>query len=161
MYGKLGPVICTLIASAATVVAAERAIMGVMITQLGHVTRAASLVLLDAALLALITAAPIYFLIRRPLMREHERRRKAEREAEEAGRLAITDSLTQVLNRRGIKIGLLQAMAQSERYQHPLSVAMLDIDRFKQVNDTYGHQAGDRVLQRVARLLDRDVASAR
>ena len=86
-------------------------------------------------------------------MRAHERRLEAEGEAEKAGRLAITDSLTQVLNRRGIKIELLQAIAQSERYHHPLSAALLDIDRFKKVNDTYGHQAGDRVLERVARLL--------
>jgi diguanylate cyclase (GGDEF)-like protein len=152
MFGMLAPLLRTLIAVAATVFAAELVIMSVMI-ELGYASWSVPMLLWDAALLASLTAPSIYLLIRRPLRREYERRRQAERRAEEAGRLAITDSLTQVLNRRGIKIAVLQAMAQAERYHHALSVALVDIDRFKDVNDRHGHQAGDRVLQRVARLL--------
>lgn len=152
MFGKLAPLVRTLIAVGGTVFAAELVIMLVM-ARLGLVPKSVSTALWDAALLSLISTPPIHFLIRHPLRREYEMRRKAERRAEEAGRLAVTDSLTQVLNRRGIKITLLQAIAQSERYHRPVSLALLDIDRFKEVNDTYGHQAGDRVLEQVARLL--------
>lgn len=152
MFGKVGPVVRTLIAIGATVFVAELAIMFLM-AQLGYVSRSVSVVVWDAVLLSLVTAPPIYLWIRHSLKREYERRELAERIAEEAGYLAITDSLTQALNRRGIKIALLQAMAQSERYHHPLSVALLDIDRFKDVNDTYGHQVGDRVLESLTHLL--------
>jgi diguanylate cyclase (GGDEF)-like protein len=152
LYGKLAPLVRTLIAVGVTVFVAEILIMLVMV-QLGYVARTSSVVLWDALVLAMVTAPPVYFLIRYSLRREHEMRLRAEKKAEEAGHLAITDSLTQVLNRRGIKIALLQAIAQSERYHHALSVALVDIDRFKDVNDTYGHQTGDLVLKRVARLL--------
>jgi diguanylate cyclase (GGDEF)-like protein len=61
-------------------------------------------------------------------------------------RLAVIDPLTKILNRRGITVALLEAMASAERYQHPLSVALVDVDRFKDVNDRFGHEAGDQVL---------------
>lgn len=152
MYPRLPPALHTLAAVGGTVFVAELVVMLAMM-QLGHGPWPFSALIWDAAILALVTAPPIFFLIRRRLRREYEMRRQAERRAEEAGRLAITDSLTQTLNRRGIKIALLQAIAQSERYRHPLSVALLDIDRFKEVNDNYGHQAGDRVLEKLTRLL--------
>ncbi len=109
--------------------------------------------LLDAALLSLFIAPPVYLLVLRPLRKEYERRLEAERRAASAGRLAMTDSLTGVLNRRGIKAGLLEAMAQADRYGRPLSVAMLDLDGFKLVNDAHGHSAGDEVLRKVVALV--------
>lgn len=64
---------------------------------------------------------------------------------------AITDSLTGLHNRRHlIDLGELE-FQRARRYQHPLSIVMLDVDRFKQVNDTYGHDIGDLVLKTVAR----------
>ena len=106
--------------------------------------------LLDAALLAVFLAAPVYWLVLRPLRLEYEKRREAEKLGAELTQLAITDSLTRIMNRRGITVSLLDAMAQAERYGTPLSIAMGDVDHFKRVNDTYGHEAGDKVLAQIA-----------
>ena len=61
-------------------------------------------------------------------------------------RLATTDDLTGVFNRRAWLAHARQQLALSARYGHPLSVLMLDLDYFKQINDTRGHEAGDRAL---------------
>lgn len=62
-------------------------------------------------------------------------------------KLATTDVLTGIFNRRHlISIGL-DEIARAQRYKTPLSLIMLDIDYFKLINDTWGHPAGDRVLQ--------------
>lgn len=60
--------------------------------------------------------------------------------------LATTDSLTGILNRRTIIQRLETEIIRAGRQNKPLSIAMMDIDYFKKVNDTYGHAAGDRVL---------------
>jgi len=70
---------------------------------------------------------------------------------EETQRLAITDSLTEVYNRRYLMELALYEFQRSRRYNKPLSMIMLDIDHFKAVNDTYGHLVGDLTLQTVAR----------
>jgi two-component system cell cycle response regulator len=75
--------------------------------------------------------------------------------AEDLRRLAATDALTGLLNRRQGGEALDQALAVSKRYGHPFSVVMLDIDHFKQINDTWGHHAGDLALQHVANILRR------
>ena len=67
--------------------------------------------------------------------------------------LMVRDSLTGLLNHTNIKEQLHIEVARSDRHNCPLSFAMLDIDNFKQVNDTYGHLAGDRVIKNLARLL--------
>ncbi|MEM7676734.1 MAG: diguanylate cyclase [Myxococcota bacterium] len=64
--------------------------------------------------------------------------------------LASVDGLTGVLNRRELETRLHEHHALAQRRLRPLSVALLDLDRFKAINDTYGPQAGDRVLQEVA-----------
>jgi diguanylate cyclase (GGDEF)-like protein len=66
---------------------------------------------------------------------------------QEAQRRAIIDSLTGLYNRRFLLEFLHQQIVQSKRNQQPLSVVMLDLDHFKQVNDTFGHEAGDMVLK--------------
>ncbi|MET0963735.1 MAG: GGDEF domain-containing protein, partial [Noviherbaspirillum sp.] len=68
-------------------------------------------------------------------------------------RLATLDDLTGVFNRRAWLQQANIELAISVRYQHPLAVLMLDLDHFKQVNDTRGHEAGDRALQFFARAL--------
>ena len=65
----------------------------------------------------------------------------------------ITDSLMGIRNRRYFDRRLSQETARARRYGLPLSVLLLDIDRFKNVNDTYGHQTGDIVLKNLGRLL--------
>jgi diguanylate cyclase (GGDEF)-like protein/PAS domain S-box-containing protein len=65
-------------------------------------------------------------------------------------RLAVTDSLTGQLNRRGFVEMARRELERFQRYGRPLSLILLDIDRFKEINDTYGHLAGDDVLRFVA-----------
>jgi diguanylate cyclase (GGDEF)-like protein len=66
--------------------------------------------------------------------------------------LAHRDTLTGLLNRRGILLALAQEFSRSVRYGQPLSLAILDVDWFKQVNDTHGHLVGDEVLRQTASL---------
>ncbi|MEP6405803.1 MAG: diguanylate cyclase, partial [Marinobacter sp.] len=66
---------------------------------------------------------------------------------------ALTDFLTQLPNREAWQERLSFEYQRWQRYRHSLSVCVLDIDFFKRVNDSYGHKAGDRVLQLVARAL--------
>ena len=64
-----------------------------------------------------------------------------------------TDPLTGLLNRRAGENLLALLLAQAERHPHALSIVLLDVDNFKGVNDNWGHEAGDRVLQEIAQLL--------
>ncbi|HYG95567.1 MAG TPA: sensor domain-containing diguanylate cyclase, partial [Solirubrobacterales bacterium] len=68
--------------------------------------------------------------------------------------MARRDSLTGLPNRRALEEQLPQAMARARRSRSPLSVAILDIDHFKDYNDTHGHLAGDEVLRACARAWD-------
>lgn len=68
-------------------------------------------------------------------------------------RLATVDGLTGVFNRRAWLARAEQGLVASTRYGHPLAVLMIDLDHFKQINDTRGHAAGDRALQLLAREL--------
>ena len=67
--------------------------------------------------------------------------------------LATVDPLSEMLNRRAFLTRASQEMARFQRYGHPLSVMMLDIDHFKGINDSYGHEMGDEAIRRVARLM--------
>jgi two-component system, cell cycle response regulator len=75
----------------------------------------------------------------------------------ELRRLATVDGLTGVYNRREFNRWLTLEIERSHRECHPISLVMVDIDHFKKLNDTYGHQAGDEALRHVGRLLKRDV----
>ncbi len=83
--------------------------------------------------------------IRAFLLLQELRRKKDQLEM-----MAVTDALTSLYNRRHIYDRLRQEGEKSERYSSRFSVIMLDIDFFKRVNDTYGHQFGDQVLKKVA-----------
>ena len=67
---------------------------------------------------------------------------------------ARTDALTGLLNRRGFEPQMAFALALARRTRRPLSVVAVDVDHFKRVNDTYGHEAGDEVLRQLARALE-------
>ncbi len=69
--------------------------------------------------------------------------------------LSITDELTGIANRRHFEWRLSEEIERARRYQYPLSALMLDLDNFKQINDTHGHQVGDIVLQQIAERLKR------
>ncbi|NLY58725.1 MAG: GGDEF domain-containing protein [Gammaproteobacteria bacterium] len=66
--------------------------------------------------------------------------------------LALHDGLTGLLNRRHWESCLEREFARHNRYSNPASLVLFDIDHFKKLNDTYGHQAGDEVIRQVARI---------
>ena len=72
---------------------------------------------------------------------------------------AVIDPLTGCYNRREFESQLKRNIAGATRYQSDLSVFMFDLDHFKRINDTYGHQAGDKVLQDVVSLVQRNIRS--
>ena len=69
-------------------------------------------------------------------------------------RMASTDALTMIANRRTFDASLQREINRVSRSGEPLSLIMLDLDHFKALNDTYGHQKGDDVLHKVARVLE-------
>ncbi len=87
----------------------------------------------------------------------HQRIAEQTRQLEELNRRLYddgrVDALTGVANRRRMEEDLRQLAAEAERYGHPWSVALMDIDHFKKYNDTLGHQAGDQTLRAVAQAL--------
>lgn len=80
--------------------------------------------------------------------------------AEEFEQLATRDSLTGLSNRRLGEERLAAEVARSERHGHPLSVLLLDLNRFKGINDRYGHPAGDMVLKKFAERLGRAIRAS-
>lgn len=73
--------------------------------------------------------------------------------------LAHTDPVTHLLNRRGIVRRLSSELDRVRRYNAPLALLLIDLDRFKSVNDTYGHLVGDNVLTEMGNLLQRAARS--
>ena len=85
---------------------------------------------------------------------------KSLKNANEAIRiLSITDPLTKCYNRTFMDEQLPKELKRAIRYNHPISLVMIDIDHFKRVNDTYGHQAGDEVLKELVRSINRLIRS--
>lgn len=75
----------------------------------------------------------------------------------ELEQLAVTDQLTKLYNRRKIDSILANEIEQANRYHHPFSLILIDIDYFKNINDSYGHQTGDRVLQTISNLFSTNI----
>ena len=75
---------------------------------------------------------------------------RLERQSRELEGIANRDELTGVMNRRGFERAFHHELERAERYGHPTALLLIDVDHFKQVNDTHGHPAGDLVLQAVA-----------
>ena len=99
--------------------------------------------------------------------RERERADLAEqeqqrlrRQAAELGRMAHEDALTGLNNRRHAEFALPLLLERARQENRPISLGLLDIDHFKQVNDAFGHGVGDQALQKVAQVLRRQLRSA-
>ncbi len=75
----------------------------------------------------------------------------------ELERLSMTDELTGLLNRRGFQAEIKRTLAQADRYHERGVLVYVDLDAFKPINDTFGHPAGDAVLQRVAGIMSETV----
>lgn len=82
---------------------------------------------------------------------------KVEQRTKELKEMSIRDSLTNVLNRGGFEEFMQSEWVHAKRTGSPLSILLLDIDEFKSYNDTYGHQAGDDCLKRVAKAFQESV----
>jgi diguanylate cyclase (GGDEF)-like protein/PAS domain S-box-containing protein len=77
----------------------------------------------------------------------------AKRRIDELERLALLDELTRIGNRRYLEMTLRAKLAETARYNSQVGIFFMDIDHFKEVNDQYGHDAGDRVLKAIASTL--------
>ena len=111
-----------------------------------------------------VATAPLVVLIivwNRKLMKLNRKiaaqHRELVRKSEKLERLSITDQLTGLFNRRHINNVLAAEIERIDRYDRPLSIMILDIDHFKKVNDTYGHQTGDRVLCHFAETISKNI----
>jgi diguanylate cyclase (GGDEF)-like protein len=102
---------------------------------------------LTAVLMAILTAVLAHVLIITPLARDYEAHLKAKPHAATSSTL---DALTRIPNRRGVTTSLLEAMSYANRYNHPLSVALVDLDLLASINREMGRKAGDKALQAVA-----------
>jgi diguanylate cyclase (GGDEF)-like protein len=99
-----------------------------------------------AGLLALAALMLLTLVLARPLLR-------AFRWTEEQASEARVDSLTGLANRRALEEVLAAEISRAHRFAHQLAVVLLDLDRFKEINDSFGHAAGDVMLRAVSRLL--------
>jgi diguanylate cyclase (GGDEF)-like protein len=80
--------------------------------------------------------------------------------ADNMSKLAMIDPLTQVDNRRLLTQLLQEEVSRTKRQNLPLSVILFDLDWFKKINDTYGHNTGDKILQEVAQLLRQNIRTS-
>ncbi|MBF0328967.1 MAG: sensor domain-containing diguanylate cyclase [Nitrospirae bacterium] len=72
---------------------------------------------------------------------------------EELRKIALLDALTEVANRRFIEISISNLLSGMKRYNFPFGLLFVDVDHFKKINDTYGHEIGDRILKIIAKSL--------
>ncbi|HEY3549450.1 MAG TPA: GGDEF domain-containing protein [Gaiellaceae bacterium] len=107
---------------------------------------AAYLRVAEAGLLALLALMVLTLILTRPLLR-------AFRWTEEQASEARIDALTGLANRRAVEAILAAEISRAQRFAHDLAVVLLDLDHFKEINDSFGHAAGDVMLRAVSRLL--------
>lgn len=86
-------------------------------------------------------------------------KRDLDKKIELTQQLAITDSLTGLFNRRFFMEKLREEIKRNERFNHPLSIILIDVDDFKSYNDTHGHLKGDDLLRNLSTILKKNVRS--
>jgi len=79
------------------------------------------------------------------------------KQTEKLQKLSITDHLTGIYNRRYLNRRLSEEITRYNRYKHPFSFMMLDLDKFKEYNDTFGHIAGDNLLKSLAHVMEKSL----
>ena len=89
----------------------------------------------------------------RRVLRERELTQERKRMMEKLQKLAVTDGLTGLFNSRHFFTQLELEVDRSNRYKHPLALLLIDIDRFKDYNDAFGHLEGDKVLVRFSQIM--------
>jgi diguanylate cyclase (GGDEF)-like protein len=109
-------------------------------------TNAAYMRVAEAGLLALLALMLLTFVLARPLLRTF-------RWTEEQASEARIDALTGLANRRALEEVLAAEISRAQRFEHRLAIVLLDLDRFKEINDSFGHAAGDVMLRTVSHLL--------
>ena len=110
--------------------------------------------LLDAGLLAILVAIIAHYAFVRPKDRQiQSMMADLEKARQRAEKLARFDSLTGVLSRRAVLEALNEEVERAKRHGDDLACLMLDLDRFKTINDRYGHQFGDKALRRIAEVI--------
>lgn len=88
---------------------------------------------------------------------DNSRRLAEGQELEHLKELALVDPATEIRNRHFLEVSLASILKEVDRYNWPMGLLFVDIDRFKRINDSYGHESGDRVLKAVAQTLVRSV----
>lgn len=79
------------------------------------------------------------------------------KQAEELRQLSITDPLTGIYNRRYLNHRLSEEITRYNRYKHPFSFMMMDLDKFKEYNDTFGHISGDKLIKALAVIMEKSL----
>jgi len=123
--------------------------------------RASFAIFMVAVVLSTLLAVGIHLLVFEDMTYELRiTNRRLEAAREELLQAAITDPLTGCHNRRFLEQVQERELKRHARFKLPLSLLFIDVDKFKAINDTLGHDAGDRVLQYVARFLKRHIREA-
>ena len=119
------------------------------------------LVFPDISLLVEIYIASVFYITLLYLVARIKERYISQRAvADNMSKLAMIDSLTQVDNRRLLNQYLEEEVYRAERHKQPLSVLLFDLDWFKRINDFFGHNTGDKILQEVAQQLRQNIRTS-
>ena len=113
-----------------------------------------------ASLIDEASPQPGFVAMQQTLARLQQSNRELQQTVAELEQVASTDKLTGAWNRHRLEEGVRSEMDRLNRYQHPLSLLILDIDCFKPINDQHGHATGDAVLKRLTTLLQAKLRSA-
>ena len=111
-------------------------------------------------LLVVAQAHLLYLVLFTSVLVLRTQQRRTQQDADALHRLATTDMLTGLHNRRAMQQSLAEALAIGQRYARPVVAALIDVDRFKAINDALGHDAGDAVLRQVALLMRAELRGA-